>query len=97
MSRKAVLERTLGKKAAKRFLPKVTQELKLELSCELVEQIMQVELRSIHGSLTKDLKARKSGKGIAIFHLDKDRDIAEISNHLNAIETVSRYYGASLK
>jgi len=97
MSRKAVLERTLGKKAAKRFLPKVTQELKLELSCELVEQIMQVELRSIHGSLTKDLKSRKAGKGIAIFHLDKDRDIAEISNHLNAIETVSRYYGVSLK
>jgi hypothetical protein len=97
MSRKAVLERTLGKKAAKRFLPKVTQELKLELSCELVEQVMQVELRSIHGSLTKDLKARKAGKGIAIFDPDKDRDIAEISNHLNAIETVSRYYGVSLK
>jgi hypothetical protein len=78
-------------------LPKITNELKLELSCELVEQIMQVELRSIHGSLTKDLKARKAGKGIAIFDPDKDRDIAEISNHLSAIETVARYYGVSLK
>ena len=97
MSRKAVLERTLGKKAAKRFLPKVTQELKLELSCELVEQIMQAELSSIHGSLTKDLKSRKAGKGIAIFDLDKDRDIAEISTHLRAIETVARYYGVTLK
>jgi len=97
MSRKAVLERTLGKKAAKRFLPKITNELKLELSCELVEQIMRSELSSIHGSLTKDLKARKAGNGIAIFDPDKNRDIAEMSAHLSAIETVARYYGVSLK
>ena len=96
MSRKAVLERTLGKKDAQKFLPKVPKELKLELSCELVEQIMQVELSSIHASLTKDLKSRKAGKGIAIFDPDKDRDISVIANHLNAIETVARYYGVAL-
>lgn len=97
MTRKAVLERTLGKKAAKKFLPKVPKELKLELSCELIDQIVSAELKKVHESLTKDLKSRKAGKGIAIFSTDKDEDLAEMSAHLRAIETVARYYGVTLK
>jgi hypothetical protein len=94
MSRKAVLERTLGKKAAKKFLPK---PLTLTLPSEFIDQLVTIELSKTHASLTTDLKARKAGKGISIFEADKDQDVALIQEHLRALETVARYYGASLK
>jgi len=94
MSRKAVLERTLGKKAAKRFLPKAVT---LELPCEFIDQVVGVELAKTHGSLTADLKARKASRGIAIFDIDKARDVELLQEHLRAFETVAKYYGVSLK
>ena len=94
MTRKAVLERMLGKKAAKKFVPK---SVALELPVEFIDQVIAVELIKTHGSLTKDLKARKRGQSIALFDTDKDRDIAILQEHLSAFETVARYYGVSLK
>ena len=66
MSRKAVLERTLGKKAAKKFLPvpkkQVATPVTLEVDCDLVEQVVVQELIGLHTSLSRDLKDRKAGK-----------------------------------
>lgn len=99
MSRKAVLERTLGKKAAKRFLDKQpkAESVTLELPTELLEQVVIAELTGTYQSLTTDLAARKKGKGTAIFELDKELDIKTLEGHLFCFETVLKYYGASLK
>jgi hypothetical protein len=93
MSRKAVLERMLGKKAAKRFVPK---PIALGLPTEFIDQVVGVELAKAHGSLTKDLRARKRGSSIALFDTDKDRDVEIIQSHLQAFETVAGYYGVPL-
>lgn len=97
MSRKAVLERTLGKKAAKKFISKAPKKppatsVTLEVDCDLVEQVVVQELISLHASLSRDLKSRKAGKKIAVFDHDKDIDIATLNGHLFAIETVLKYY-----
>ena len=97
MTRKAVLERTLGKKAAKKFLPKRPKAITLELPTDLLEQVVVAELTKTHESLTTDLKARRAGKGIAIFDLDKEIDIKTLEGHLFCFETVLKYYGVSLK
>ena len=99
MSRKAVLERTLGKKAAKRFIAKQPKEesVTLELPTDLLDQIIVVELTRTYQSLTTDLAGRKKGNGTAIFELDKELDIKTLEGHLFCFETVLKYYGASLK
>jgi hypothetical protein len=99
MSRKAVLERTLGKKAAKRFLAKQPKPefITLELPTDLLEQVVVAELTKTHESLTTDLAARKKNTGMAIFELDKELDIKTLEGHLFCFETVLKYYGASLK
>lgn len=97
MNRKAVLERTLGKKAAKKYLsetPKneASSTVSLEVNAETLEQIVIQELVGLHTSLSRDLKDRKAGKKIGIFDMDKGVDIATINGHIFAVETVLRYY-----
>lgn len=97
MSRKAVLERTLGKKAAKKFLsaePKKVAHstVSLEVEADVIEQIVIQELVGLHTSLSRDLKDRKAGKPIGIFDMDKDIDIATLNGHIFAVETVLKYY-----
>jgi len=104
MSRKAVLERTLGKKGAKKFLPETPKNqasspVSLEIESNVIEQIVLQELVYLRTSLMRDLKDRKAGKKVAIFDLDKDTDIATLNGHIFAVETVLRYYAtpATLK
>ena len=97
MNRKAVLERTLGRKAAKKFLPKEPKEeafssVSLEVDGHIIEQIVVQELIGLHRLLSRDLKDRKTGKGTAVFDLDKDIDIATLEGHIFAVETVLKYY-----
>ena len=97
MSRQAVLERTLGKKAAKKFISREPKKpafstVSLEVDGHLIEQIVFQELLSLRASLAHDLKERKADRKIAIFHQDKELDIASLKGHLFAIETVLKYY-----
>jgi hypothetical protein len=97
MNRKAVLERTLGKKAAKKYLPQepkneASSTVSLEIEADVIEQIVVQELVGLHTSLSRDLKDRKAGKKIGIFDMDKDIDIATLNGHLFAVETVLKYY-----
>jgi len=67
MNRKAVLERTLGKKAAKKFLPETPKNqasspVSLEIESNVIEQIVLQELVYLRTSLMRDLKDRKAGK-----------------------------------
>lgn len=99
MSRKAVLERTLGKKAAKRFLAKQpkAESITLELPTDLLDQIVVAELVGAYQQMVVDLKARRANRGMAIFDTDKEIDIKTMEGHLFCFETVLKYYGASLK
>ena len=97
MNRKAVLERTLGRKVAKKFLPKEPKKeafssVSLEVDGHIIEQIVVQELIGLHRLLSRDLKDRKTGKGTAVFDLDKDIDIATLEGHIFAVETVLKYY-----
>ena len=97
MTRKAVLERTLGKKAAKKFLPQPKKPevdlVKLLQSSDLLELLLCAELTKVHGSLLKDLAGRKAGRyPHGIFEADKDLDIETIERHIDALELVARYF-----
>jgi hypothetical protein len=99
MSRKAVLERTLGKKAAKRFLSKLPKDksITLELPPETLEQLVIAELVGTYQQLVVDLKARRDNRGMAIFDTDKEIDIKTLEGHLFCFETILKYYGVTLK
>ena len=97
MTRKAVLERTLGKKAAKKFLPTPKKPevdlVKLLESTDLFDALVCAELTKVHGSLLKDLAGRKAGRfPNGIFEADKALDIETIERHIDALELVARYF-----
>lgn len=69
--------------------------MKIELKSECIDGIVRADLMSVRKSLRDDLKRRKAGHGLAIFSLDKDEDVAEISRHIAAFDTVIKYYGAN--
>lgn len=52
-------------------------------------------MKSLVECLEADLEKRKAGTGMAIFHKDKKKDIAEIKRHIDAFKTVLKYYGES--
>ena len=67
--------------------------MKLEVCIEGVNAIVRAELNETLKCLQDDLKRRKKGNSIAIFHMDKSEDVAEIQRHIDAIKLVLRYYG----
>ena len=69
--------------------------MKIEISSDLLEEIAAEELKRTLELLEADYKARKAGKGIAIFSLKKDEDLAELKKHIEAFKLVRRYYGAA--
>jgi hypothetical protein len=70
--------------------------MKIEISSDLLEEIAAEELKRTLELLEADYKARKAGKGIAIFSLKKDEDLAELKKHIEAFKLVGRYYGVKL-
>lgn len=68
--------------------------MKLEVCIEGVNAIVRSELGETLENLKDDLKRRKKGNSIAIFHMDKDEDVAELERHVEAFKLVMRYYGA---
>jgi hypothetical protein len=70
--------------------------MKIEISSDLLEEIAAAELQRTLKSLQKDHKDRKAGKDIAIFNFDKDKDLAELKQHIDAFKLVGRYYGVKV-
>jgi hypothetical protein len=68
--------------------------VKVELCVEGMGAIVRAELGETFKNLKDDLKRRKKGNSIAIFHMDKDEDVAELERHVEAFKLVMRYYGA---
>lgn len=69
--------------------------MKIEVCIEDVNDIVRSDLTNSLDNLKDDLKRRKKGDSIAIFHMEKDEDIAELKRHIEAFELVLRYYGAT--
>ena len=69
--------------------------MKIEVCIEGVNDIVRSDLTNSLDNLKDDLKRRKKGGSIAIFHMEKDEDIAELKRHIEAFELVLRYYGAA--
>lgn len=69
--------------------------MKIEVCIEGVNDIVRSDLTNSLDNLKDDLKRRKKGDSVAIFHMEKDEDIAELKRHIEAFELVLRYYGAT--
>ena len=71
----------------------MSKKVTVELDWDTVDQITTSSMESLVESLEVDLENRKDGTGMAIFHKDKKKDIAEINRHIDAFRTVLEYYG----
>ena len=69
------------------------QKVTVELDWETVDGIVKQELRNMRDNLKQDLRKRKDDEGIAIFDKDKKTDIALMKDHIEAFDTILRYYG----
>lgn len=69
--------------------------MKIEVCIEGVNDIVRSDLTNSLDNLKDDLKRRKKGDSVAIFHMEKDEDIAELQKHIDAFSLVLRYYGAT--
>ena len=69
--------------------------MKVEVCIEGVNDIIREDLTDTIKTLKTDLKRRKAGGTLAIFHMDKEADIAELQKHIDAFGLVLRYYGGA--
>ena len=71
----------------------MSKKITVELDWDTIDKITISSMKSLVESLEDDLEKRKAGTGMAIFHKDKRKDIAEINRHIDAFKTVLKYYG----
>lgn len=96
MSRAAVLEKTLGKnhpetqKARKAAQPKA--DLYVDLPVEFLEHCTYFTLEQTVKSLKKDRGQRAKGRGMAVFHVEREKDLAELDALIASFEQVLAYY-----
>jgi hypothetical protein len=64
----------------------------VDIDVDLAEAIVKHEMYSVLHSLQKDRRDRAAGKGIALFHLDQKKDLAELDKHIKAFKLVLKYY-----
>ena len=71
----------------------MSKKITVELDWDTIDKVTTCSMQSHVESLEDDLEKRKAGTGMAIFHKDKKKDIAEINRHIDAFKTVLKYYG----
>ena len=71
----------------------MNKKITVELDWDTIDRVTTCAMKSILENLEVDLEKRKAGTGMAIFHKDKKKDIAEINRHIDAFKTVLEYYG----
>lgn len=67
--------------------------MKVEICVEGMNTLVRADLKDTLKRLQEDLKIRKAGGNIAIFHTDAKADIVELQKHTEAFKLVMRYYG----
>jgi len=71
----------------------MNKKITVELDWDTIDKVTTCSMKSVLENLEVDLENRKAGTGIAVFHKDKKKDIAEIKRHIDAFKTVLKYYG----
>ena len=71
----------------------MNKKITVELDWDTMDKITTCAMKNVLESLEDDLEKRKDGTGMAIFHKDKKKDIAEIKRYIDAFRTVLKYYG----
>lgn len=71
----------------------MNRKITVELDWDTIDRVTTCSMRGLVESLEEDLEKRKAGTGMAIFHENKKKDIAEIKRHIDAFRTVLKYYG----
>ena len=71
----------------------MNKKITVELDWDTIDRVTTCSMRGLVESLEEDLEKRKAGTGMAIFHENKKKDIAEIKRHIDAFKTVLKYYG----
>lgn len=71
----------------------MNRKITVELDWDTIDRVTTCSMKGLVGSLEEDLEKRKNGTGMAIFHQNKKKDIAEIKRHIDAFRTVLKYYG----
>jgi hypothetical protein len=67
--------------------------MKVELCVEGMNTLVRQDLKDTLKNLRTDLKRRKAGGNLAIFHPGQAEDIHELQKHIDALRLVLRYYG----
>ena len=67
-------------------------QVKVEIDDDVANEIVRIELKYAISSLVTDLENRKDDRGIAVFEMDKDADIALIKKHIKAIKRTLSYF-----
>lgn len=70
----------------------MNRKITIELDWDTIDRITSSSMKSLVENLKDDLKKRKKGSGMAVFDTDKTKDIAMIQHHIDAFNTVLKYY-----
>jgi DNA topoisomerase VI subunit A len=75
----------------------LTESVKVtfEMEEQQVDSIIIQDIKRNLKEFEEDLELRADGKGLAIFHEDPVKDVAQISQYISAFELILDYYGGS--
>jgi hypothetical protein len=69
-----------------------TKQILLDISYDCIESLVRTELKDLKTNLERDLKNRINDVGIPVFSTDKDTDIKEIQEHIEAVDKILSWY-----
>ena len=67
--------------------------MKVELCVEGMNMLVRADLKDALRNLRDDLKRRKAGGTLSIFHSNQAEDVRELQRHVDAFRIVLKYYG----
>lgn len=65
----------------------------VEIDYDQADKIVVANLSSMLECLEDDYELRKEDRGMAIFEVDKDKDLKILKKHIKSFKTVLKYYG----
>jgi hypothetical protein len=69
-----------------------TKQILLDISYDCIDSLVRIELKDLKTNIERDLKNRINDVGIPVFSTDKDTDIKEIQEHIEAVDKILSWY-----
>lgn len=70
-----------------------TEELEIKIDSDICDAIVVQCITNVMENLKEDLKLRKAGKHkLGVFSSDKQEDVEIMTDHVNAMEVVLKYF-----